>query len=170
MPEFIYQVNTVNNNLYFIGEINIQSVNDLLQQLHKLEANKNNTSANLYITSDGGCTRQGLKLFDILQNTELELTIYAIGFISSAATVSLFTKHKTIMYTNSILAFHELFNSQNQRYSNAKASLSLCDILMDKIISIYSNKNSDLNKEWLIIDKYLTAEEALEMKIVDEVI
>lgn len=173
MTEFTYQVDRINDNLYFIGEVDIESVNELTQELHKLEKDKSNSTdktVNLYITSDGGDLRQGLKLYDILQSSSLELTIYASGWVGSAATYSLFTKHKTVMYKNSYLLFHELTNSHFLNYSNVKAAITLCDIEMDAIVRIYNTKNNAITKEWLVVDKYLTADEALEMKIVDEVI
>ena len=170
MTEFTYQVNKVDNNLYFIGEVNIESVDQLTQQLYKLETNKNNTSANLYITSNGGSCTDGLSAYDILQTTTLKLTVYIKGFVGSAATLFAFTKHKTVMYKNSVLAFHELFNSHSHRYSNAKASFDYSTILMQQYLAIYNIKTNLISKEWLVVDKYLTADKALDMKIVDEVI
>lgn len=173
MCEFTYQLDKINDNLYFIGKVNIKSVNELHQELHKLEKEKSNNTdktVKLFVTSSGGDVYQGLKLVDILQNTTLELIIYFSGFVGSAATYAAFTKHKVKAYKNTILGFHELSDNTNHRYSNVVASMHCSNILMDKIVAIYNTKSDVITKEWLIIDKFLTADEALEMKIVDEVI
>lgn len=167
-----YKVTTINNTIYFIGEIDIESTNDLIQELHKLEDSKcNNVDKNikLYITSDGGSASEGLRIHDILNTTNLNITIYISGFVGSAATLFAFTKHKVIMYKHSVLAFHELSNSHNHKYSNAKASLYYADILMNNLLNIYNTK-MNIELDWLVTDKYLTSKECLELGIVDEVI
>lgn len=166
---FIYQVDKVDNNLYLIGEINTQSVNDIHQHIHKAEKDNNITSINFYITSDGGHTSEGLKLYDILQNTRLTITIYVTGFVASAATFLLFTKHKIVMYKTAALSFHELYHWSDNTFSNCKTRIGYSEKLMDKLVAIYQSKNKEITREWLVTDKYLDAEEALEMKIVDEV-
>lgn len=170
MCNFTYRVDIVDSNLYFIGEINIESVNEILQKLHILEKDSDNITANLYLTSDGGVTTEGLKLFDILQNSRLQLTIYVVGQVSSAATLAVFTRHKTKMYKNAILGFHELNYSHDYTYSNAKSAIDFCDKLMCKMINIYSSKNKIITKEWLVLDKFIDAREALELSIIDEVV
>jgi ATP-dependent protease ClpP protease subunit len=164
---FVYQVDRIDNNLYLVGEINPQSVNELHQQINKMEKDNNITSFNFYITSDGGHTFEGLKLYDILQNTRLDIIIYVLGFVASAATFLLFTKHKVIMYKNATLSFHELYHWSDNTFSNCKARIGYSERLMDKLVVIYQSKSPQITKEWLITDKYLDASEALEMKIVD---
>lgn len=166
---FVYQVDKIDNNLYLIGEINTQSVNELHQHINKAEKDSNITSLNFYITSDGGHTSEGLKLYDILQNTRLNITIYVSGFVASAATFLLFTKHKIVMYKNAALSFHELYHWSDNTFSNCKTRIEYSEKLMDKIVSIYQSKSLEITKEWLITDKYLDANEAFEMKIIDEV-
>lgn len=167
---FVYQVDKIDNNLYLIGEINMESVNEIHQYINKAEKDNNITSLNFYITSEGGHTSEGLKLYDILQNTRLSITIYATGFVASAATFLLFSKHKTIMYKNAALAFHELYHWSDNRFSNCKTRIDYSEKLMDKFIAIYQSKTPEITKEWLIVDKYLDSEQALAMKIVDEVV
>ena len=159
----------VGNNLYLIGDINSYSINEVQQAINKLESDKNNTTLNFYLTSEGGDVFEGLKLYDLLQATKLDVTIYISSFVGSAATLPLFSKHKVIMYKNSILGFHELTHYSDKRYSNSKASIELTDRLMDKIITIYNTKTQEITREWLVIDRYLDSDEALRLNIVDEV-
>lgn len=170
MCNFVYKVDKIGSNLYFIGEVNTESVNEILQKLHILEKDENYFAANLYLTSEGGDVKEGLKLFDVLQNSGLRLTIYVTGFVSSAATLAAFTRHTTRMYKNAVLGFHELSNSHDHKYSNAKASIDLCDKLMCKMVNIYTDKNKIMTKEWLVVDKFIDANEALELSIIDEVV
>jgi len=167
---FVYQVDKIDNNLYLIGEINMESINELHQHINKIERDNNITSLNFYITSDGGSVSEGLKLFDILQSSRLNITIYATGFVASAGTIPLFTRHKTVMYKNTMLVFHELRHWSDDSLSNVTARLNMAERLLDKIMTIYNSKTSEITKEWLIVDKYLDSEQALAMKIVDEVI
>jgi len=167
----INKVERINNNLYFIGEITPESINDVLKEIHKLEKDKNNTTLNFYLSSGGGDVFEGLKLYDILNSTRLEVTIYISAFVGSAATFCLFTtRHKVVMYRNAILGFHELSHYSDHRFSNGTAAHKCSDKLMTKIVEIYNNRSSEITKEWLVVDKYLDAEEALEMRIIDEVI
>ena len=73
-----YKVTTVNNTIYFIGEIDLKSVDELVRQLHKLEDNKKDSTdknIKLYVTSCGGSTTEGLKIYDILNTINLDITI-----------------------------------------------------------------------------------------------
>ena len=164
-----YKFDVVDNSFYFISDINSYSVNEVQQAIHKLEKNKNITSLNFYLTSEGGDVFEGLKLYDILQATRLDVTIHISSFVGSAATIALFSRHKVVMCKNSILGFHELSHYSDKRYSNSKANISLTDKLMDKIIAIYNTKTQEITREWLVVDKYLDSNEALEMKIIDEI-
>lgn len=166
---FIYQVDKIDNNLYLIGEINMQSVNEVHKHINKTETDHNITSLNFYITSEGGHTSEGLKLYDILQNTRLDITVYVTGFVASAATFLLFTKHKIVMYKNAALSFHELYHWSDNTFSNCKTRIGYSEKLMDKIVIIYQSKSKEITKEWLVTDKYLDANEAFEMKIIDEI-
>jgi len=167
----INKAERIDNNLYFIGEITPESINDLLKEIHKLEKDKNNTTLNFYLSSDGGSAFEGLKLHDILNSTRLNVTIYITSFVGSAATMCLFTtRHKVVMYRNAILGFHEVSWYSDQRFSNSKSYAELNDKLLSKIVEIYNNRTPEITREWLVVDKYLDADEALEMKIIDEII
>lgn len=168
-----YQLTVVDNRIYFTGTIDLFSIDELVQELHKLENNKKNSTdkkVDLYVTSYGGCVEDSLKIYDILQNIKLEITIYITGFVGSGGTLFAFTKHKTLMHKYSTLAFHELSNSHNHKYSNAKSCIEHCDTLMNYLVEVYNTKATSITKEWLITDKYLSADEAKELKIVDEII
>lgn len=69
-----------------------------------------------------------------------------------------------------MLVFHELRHWSDDSLSNVTARLNMVERLLDKIMTIYNTKTSEITKEWLIVDKYLDSEEALAMKIIDEVI
>lgn len=171
MTEFTYQVDRINDNLYFIGEINIESVNQLTQELHKLEADKNNSTANLYVTSDGGSCTNALKFYDLLQKSNLTITIHILGLVASSATIFAFTKHRTVMSKHSSLLFHELWTDGHlSQVSAARSHLGHSELLIEQFLNIYKTKTNKITRETLVVDKYLTADEALEMKIVDEVI
>jgi len=167
---FVYQVDKIDNNLYLIGVINIQSVNEIHQHINKTEKDNNITFLNFYITSDGGSVSEGLKLYDILNSSRLNITIYATGFIASSATLPLFTRHKVVMQRNATLVFHELRHWSDDSFSNVTARLNMAEKLLDKILAIYNSKTPEITREWLVVDKYLDAEEALEMKIIDDII
>jgi ATP-dependent protease ClpP protease subunit len=51
-----YKFDVIDNNFYFIGDINDYSINEVQQAFNKLERNANTTSINFYLTSDGGDT------------------------------------------------------------------------------------------------------------------
>lgn len=171
MTEFKYQVDKINDNLYFIGEVDIEAANSLTQELHKLEADRNNNTFNLYITSDGGSCTNALKFYDLLQKSNLTITIYILGLVASSATIFAFTKHRTVMSKHSSLLFHELWTDGHlSQLSNARSHLGHSELLIQQFLNIYKNKTDKITKETLVVDKYLTADEALEMKIVDEVI
>lgn len=166
---FVYQLDKIDSNLYFIGLINIESVNEIHKEINKIESDSNNTTLNFYITSDGGSAVEGLKLYDIFQSSRLDITIYVSSWVGSAATHILFTKHKVVMYKNATLIFHEIYDNISSKFSNSQSALQYSQKLMDKILSIYNNKTQEITKDWLVNDKYIDANEALEMKIIDEV-
>jgi ATP-dependent protease ClpP protease subunit len=168
-----YKLTVVDNKVYFVGDIDLFSIDELAQELHKLETAKKNSTdkkVDLYVTSYGGSVEDSLKIYDVLQNINLELIIHITGFVGSGGTLFAFTKHKTLMHKYSTLAFHELSNSHTHKYSNAKACIEHADNLMKYLVEIYNTKTNTITKDWLVTDKYLSATEAKELKIVDEVI
>lgn len=166
---FVYQLDKIDNNIYLVGQINVESINEVQQALNKLEKDFNYTTLNFYLTSDGGLALEGLKLYDILEATRLNVTIYISSSVGSAATYCLFGKHKVVMYQNAILFFHELYHHVEAKHSNAQAALTLTDRLSNKILNIYNSKTQEITKDWLVTDKYLDSDEALKLKIIDEV-
>ena len=173
-PEFVCEYNyDYDSELYFSGEISLVSAHYLSRKLKEIEKDKEpfvDKTLNLHLTSDGGCVSSGLKLYDAIASSTLDITVIAEGMVASAATFMMFAK-KAKMTRHAFLLLHEINFGFFLSHSNVKAHLEHVDKLTTAIIAIYNKKiNPPIVRELIYPDWIIDSTKALELGIVDEVI
>ena len=108
-------------------------------------------------------------MYDSICNSILDITIVAQGFVASSATILLCATDKTISDKNTTFFLHDLTHELNTNHINNKACLEYDTKLKDKFIAIY-NKRTLITSDMLDRDTYLTSEQALQLKLVNEII
>ena len=134
----------------------------------------NDDDINVYISSDGGQVSSLLSIIDCMKAARCKVNIYAVGDNCSAAAVMLAcATGKRKIYKHASVMIHEVSGGAIGKATDMKIdlehALSLQKIIFDLLV-----EHTKLTHEWLekagSKDMWLTAEQAVELDIVDEII
>jgi ATP-dependent Clp protease protease subunit len=154
-------------HLYYIKEdMTLESIIDFQKELYN--TNPEDTQIYVHINSYGGSGTVGLKLYDLLQTYPGNLCIIGEGDVSSAATLCLFTRHKTYALPNMLCTFHGSTVGWDGKLVDSIAYLNHIDKnISAAFIKIYTNKTDIFTKEALLHDTFYTAKQLEELGIVE---
>ncbi|WP_179396236.1 ATP-dependent Clp endopeptidase proteolytic subunit ClpP [Lacticaseibacillus absianus] len=157
------------------GEINDQVANSIIAQLLFLDAQDPDKDIYLYINSPGGVITSGLAILDTMNLIHADVQTIAIGMAASMASVLLAggKKGKRFALPNSEVLIHQpLGGAQGQQTEIEiaaeqilKARKKLNQILSDATGKPVEEIKSDTER-----DHYLTAQEAKDYGLIDDIL
>ncbi len=164
------------DRIVFIGEeINDYIANLVIAQLLFLQLENKEQDINVYVNSPGGSITAGLAIYDTMQFVSNEVQTYCVGQAASMGAVLLGagTKGKRHILPNSRVMIH-------QPWGGFHGTASDISIHADEILKLKKRLNEilahhtgrpveDLEKD-TDRDNYMSAEQAVEYGIVDEII
>jgi ATP-dependent Clp protease protease subunit len=165
------------DRIIFIGTpINDDIANAVMAQLLCLQSMDAERQISIYINSPGGSFTALTAIYDTMRYIKPEVQTICLGQAASAAAVLLAagTKGKRLALPNSSILIHQpategTYGQSSDLEIQAKEILRIRD-LMEQMIA----DNTGQSKEQVSLDverdKYLTAEQALEYGIIDEVL
>ncbi len=157
-------------------EVNETSCAEVIGRLVLLELNgkAKKQPIMILVNSFGGYTSGALGIADVIENLTCPVTTVCIGIAQSAGSIILAGGHKRVALPNADIMVHQHWQQFEDNYTHsrliheAKASQKHYDIL----IAFYE-KHCKLTKKKLIAllenDSYLSAQEALEYGLIDEI-
>ena len=188
LPSFVertsYGVKEMNpyNKLFeeriiFLGvQIDDASANDVMAQLLTLEAIDPDREITMYINSPGGSMTSMMAIYDTMQFIQPEITTCCIGQAASAAAILLAagTKGKRIALPNSRILIHQPATEGGYGQSS-DMEIQANEILrmrtaMETILARHTGKDEDIVRRDIERDKFLSAADAKEYGIIDEVL
>jgi ATP-dependent Clp protease protease subunit len=188
LPSFVertsYGVKEMNpyNKLFeeriiFLGvQIDDASANDVMAQLLTLEAIDPDREITMYINSPGGSMTSMMAIYDTMQFIQPEITTCCIGQAASAAAILLAagTKGKRIALPNSRILIHQPATEGGYGQSS-DMEIQANEILrmrsaMEAILARHTGNDEDVIRHDIERDKFLTAAEAKEYGMIDEVL
>ncbi len=164
------------DNIIFIGgAIDDDVANLVIAQLLFLEAENPEKDVALYINSPGGSTTAGLAIYDTMQYVKPDISTFCVGQAASMGAVLLAagTKGKRIILPNSRVLIHQpwvrgMGGQQSDVQIHAQDLLNLRDRL-DEVLARHTGKSKEKVHEDTDRDNILTAEEAVEYGLVDQI-
>jgi ATP-dependent Clp protease protease subunit len=162
--------------IIFLGTpINDQIANVIIAQLLYLEREDPDKSINLYINSPGGVISSGLAIYDTIRLINPEVSTICLGMAASMATVLLSggKKGKRYALPNSTIHMHQPMGGAQGQASDIEIAAREIIRLQDKIRTILAeNTGQTYDKIARDTDRdyYLTAEQAVEYSLVDEIL
>mgnify|MGYP001599721482 FL=1 len=162
--------------IIFLGTpINDQIANVIIAQLLYLEREDPDKSINLYINSPGGVISSGLAIYDTIRLINPEVSTICLGMAASMATVLLSggKKGKRYALPNSTVHMHQPMGGAQGQASDIEIAAREIIRLQDKIRTILAeNTGQTYDKIARDTDRdyYLTAEQAVEYSLVDEIL
>ena len=164
-----------NRIIFIAGPIGERTASIAIQQMLYLQSIKKNQDLNLYINSPGGLVDQTLAVYDTMQHMGAEIATYCIGQAASGAAILLMagTKGKRFILPNAKVMLHQPYGGITGQAEDIRIQAD--EVLRDKqrlieIIAKCSGKTVDQVAEDTERDRFLSAEEAVEYGVVDEVL
>ncbi len=162
--------------IVFLGmPINDQTANLIIAQLLFLEREDPDKDINLYVHCPGGVISAGLAIYDTMQLVRPPVSTICVGLAASMGTVLLSAgaKGKRYALPNATIHMHQPMGGAQGQAADIEIAAREILRLQDKIRNILS-KHTGQSYEKIARDSdrdfYLSAEQALEYGLVDEIL
>lgn len=164
-----------NRIIFLEGPIDDHSANLTVMKMLYLQYENKKQEIHFYINSPGGSVTSTLAVYDTMQFLECPIATYVIGMAASGAAVLLCggTKGKRYALPHSTVMIHQPHGGVGGQVSDIEVQVSEI-IRMKHIINEIISKHSGQPYERVAADterdRYLTAPQAKEYGVVDEVL
>jgi len=162
--------------IIFLGTpIDDTVANDVMAQLLTLESMDPDRDIMLYINSPGGSFTALTAIYDTMQFVRPDIMTICLGQAASAAAVILTggTKGKRYALENSRILLHQPSSEGGGQGSDieiqAKEIMRMRDLLVE-MLAKHSNRSAEQITKDIDRDKILTAQEAVEWGLIDQVL
>jgi len=162
--------------IIFLGvQIDDTSADDIMAQLLCLESMDPDRDISIYINSPGGSFTALTAIYDTMQFIRPEIQTVCLGQAASAAAVLLAagTKGKRFALPNSRILIHQPYSEGGGQGSDIEIQareIMRMRALLESLLSRHSGRSEDQVRVDIERDKILTAADAVEYGLVDEVI
>jgi len=164
------------DRIIFLGTpINDTVANLIIAQLLFLEAEDPDQDISFYINSPGGSVTAGLAIYDTMQYIRPDVSTICIGLAASAGALLLAAGAANKRYTlpHSTIMIHQPLGGVQGQASDieihAREIIRMKSVLNDILVS-HTGQTLDKIQEDTERDRFLTATEAKEYGLIDEVI
>jgi ATP-dependent Clp protease protease subunit len=164
------------DNIVFIGTSIDDAISNLVvAQLLFLEADNPDREISIYVNAHGGSVTAGLAIYDTMQFIRPEITTICVGQASNLAAVILAagTKGKRLALPNSRIVIHQpvgdVVGSASNLEIHAREILRLRE-QVNTILVKHTGQTSDKICQDTDRDSIMTAEEAVEYGLIDQII
>ena len=174
-PFDIYSL-LLRERIIFLGtEIEDQIANIIVAQLLYLEHEDPDKDINLYIHSPGGVVTAGLAIYDTMQLIRPDVSTIAIGATYSMGTIILCAgaKGKRYALPNSTIHMHQGRAGTQGQITDIKIAakeFQRLDSLVSDILAKHTGQPLDKILKDIDRDLFLSAEQAVEYGIVDQIL
>src|SRR5215217_6708447 len=164
------------DRIIFIGvPIDDFVANSVIAQLLFLQMQDGKKDINIYINSPGGSVTAGLAIYDTMQFLTCDVNTYCIGMAASMGAVLLAagTKGKRFALPNSDIMIHQVSGGAQGTASDVERTVEFMYKLKKRLIRIlahHTGKEEEAVKVDSDRDYYMTADEAKNYGLVDEVV
>ncbi len=162
--------------IVFLGvQIDDVSANDVMAQLLYLESEDPDRDINIYINSPGGSFTALTAIYDTMQFIRPDISTVCLGQAASAAAVLLGAgaKGKRFAVPNARILIHQPSGSGEGQSSDIEIQareIMRMRALLEHMLSEHTGRSEDQVRIDINRDKILTAAEAVEYGLVDEVL
>ena len=164
------------DRIIFIGTaIDDHVANLVVAQMLFLQMEDPKREINLYINSPGGSVTAGLAIYDTMQFVTCDVATYCVGIAASMGAVLLTagTKGKRYALPNSDVMLHQVSGGAQGPASDVERTVEYMFRLKKRLIGIiahHTGKTEDQVQQDSDRDYWITAQQAKEYGLVDEVV
>jgi ATP-dependent Clp protease protease subunit len=164
------------DRIIFIGTpIDDHVANLVVAQMLFLQMEDAKKDINIYINSPGGSVTAGLAVYDTMQFVTCDVNTYCMGIAASMGAVLLCagTKGKRYALPNSDIMIHQVSGGAQGQVSDVERQVEFMFKLkkrLNQILSLHTGKPVEQITKDADRDYYMSADEAKEYGLVDEVV
>jgi len=164
-----------NRIIFLQGVIHDAAANEVVMKLLYLQKEKKDKDIHFYINSPGGSVSATLAVYDTMQFLSCPVATYCVGLAASGAAVLLVggAKGKRFALPNSKIMLHQPYGQVGGQVSDieiqAQEILKTREVL-NKILAVHTGQPMERIAKDTDRDFYMTAEEAQQYGVVDEVL
>jgi len=164
------------DRIIFLGTgVDDMVANSIIAQLLFLQMEDPKKDIHIYINSPGGSVTAGLAIYDTMQFMTCDVNTYCIGMAASMGAVLLAAgaRGKRFALPNSDIMIHQVSGGASGTASDVERTVEYMFKLKKRLIRIladHTGKTEDQVKFDSDRDYYMSAEEAKEYGLVDEVV
>ncbi len=164
------------DRIVFLGTpVNDTVANVIIAQLLFLQMNDPKKDVHLYINSPGGSVTSGLAIYDTMQFLTCDVNTYCIGQAASMGAVLLSggTKGKRFALPNADVMIHQVLGGAEGQASDVEIRVNYMLKLknrLNNILSLHTGQPVEKVEQDCDRDNFMSAEEAKEYGLVDEVV
>lgn len=160
--------------IFLTDEINDYTANLVVAQLIFLEAKDSEKDICIYINSPGGSVTAGMAIYDTMKYIKCDVSTICIGMAASmgAFLLSAGTKGKRFALPNSEVMIHQPLGGARGQASDVEIAAMQLKKTKEKLTRILAeNCNQPYDKVYKDTDRdnYMSAEEALEYGLIDQI-
>jgi len=162
--------------IFINDEINDNTLTDFIIRMRSLLQHRKDKSApvNLMINSPGGDVYEMFGIIDYIESLDVKVNTICRGRAMSAAAVILTCGTGTrMMSKRSTVMFHQSSSFMGGKMSDITAyldNIKSLEVLIYNMLAEKTKKDADWWKEKMRNDMFLTAEELLEIGVIDQII
>jgi ATP-dependent Clp protease, protease subunit len=164
------------NRIVFLdGPIHDASANLIVMKLLYLQSENRHQDIHFYVNSPGGSVSATMAIYDTMQFLDCEIATYCVGLAASGGAIVLAggTKEKRFALPHSKMMIHQPYGEVGGQVSDIEIQAN--DILdtrevLNKILAHHTGQPIDVIQRDTERDRYLSAPQAKEYGLVDEVL
>jgi ATP-dependent Clp protease protease subunit len=164
-----------NRILFMVGEINYAMATEVIMKLLHLDNTKPGIEVSLYINSPGGSVDDTMAIYDTMRFISSPVATYCIGRAQSGAGVILAagTKGRRFALPHAKVMLHQPWGGITGQASEIKiqaAEINRAKQTINEVLAKHTGLSPEKIAEETERDKYMTAQQALEYGLIDEVL
>ena len=166
----------LNDRIVFLGEeVNATTASLIVAQLLYLESQDPDKDIQFYINSPGGSVTDGMAIYDTMQYIKCDVSTICVGMAASmgAFLLSAGTKGKRLALPNAEIMIHQPSAGTQGQVTDMAIHLKRLEIIkkrLNRILADNTGKSIEQVTADCERDNFMTAEEAKEYGLIDEVI
>ena len=164
------------NRIVFLdGVINDASANLIVMKLLFLQSENRHQDIHFYINSPGGSVTSTLAIYDTMQFLDCKVATYCVGLAASGGAILVAGGEKGKRYAlkHSKVMIHQPYGQVGGQVSDIEIQaedIIKTRVLLNEILASHTGQDIDRVSRDTERDRYLTAREAVEYGLVDEVL
>ena len=164
-----------NRILFMVGEINYVMASQVIMKLLYLDNNKPGSEISMYINSPGGSVDDTMAIYDTMQFINSPVATYCIGRAQSGAAIILASGSKGNRHSlpHAKIMLHQPWGGVTGQEADIKIQaeeILKSKAMINKLLAKHTGQAIERIQAETERDRYMSADEAFEYGIIDEVL